>query len=60
MAMVREPSTGTRPRASPQFRRPVRRSAAAANAIMGPPAAARPKAISPMTPVEAIRATKRK
>ena len=58
MAMAREPATGMRPRASPQLRRPVRRSAAVPNAATGPPAAARPKAISPMTPVEAISTTK--
>ena len=58
MAMAREPATGIRPRISPQVRRPVRRSAAAPKAATGPPAAARPNAISPITPVEAISTTK--
>ena len=59
MAMAREPSTGIKPRASPHFPRPVRCRAASPKATMGPPPAARPKAISPMTPVEAMRATNR-
>ena len=59
MAMAREPATGMSPRASPQSLRPVRRWAAAPKAAMGPPPVARPKAISPMTPVEAMSTTNR-
>ena len=58
MAIASDPSTGISPRASPSLRRPVRRSSAAPKAATGPPTAARPKAISPMTPVEAISTTK--
>ena len=55
-----EPRTGIRPMASPVFSLPVRSLVAWPNAPMGPAPVARPRDISPIMPVEPIRATKMK
>ena len=57
IAIAREPSTGIKPSVSPTFRLP-RDSHAAPKASIGPDRVPRPKLISPMTPVDAIKTTK--
>ena len=57
MAKASEPSTGSTPMASPVFLLPVLISVHFPNALIGPPFAALPNAISSISPVEAIRIT---
>lgn len=59
MASAMEPNTGTRPMRSPSVRFPLV-SQAMPKASTGPDRVARPKLISPMTPVEPISTTKKK
>ena len=57
IASAREPRTGSSPINSPVFLLPVRISVQTPKALIGPPLAARPSAISSITPVEAINIT---
>ena len=59
IANAREPRTGITPITSPVRLFPVRISVHLPNALIGPLFAARPSAISSITPVDAIRTTNR-
>ena len=58
MARARDPTTGIMPMADPREAFLPPSFIHAEKAVTGPPPVCRPSAISPITPVEAIRATK--
>ena len=58
MARAREPSTGISPSSLPGLSLPKRIRVASPKAWTGPERVARPKDISPMTPVEPMMTTK--